>query len=151
MNKLEALVITGKLEVQFQGKEQLVNEVINLQKFIVENDLDNLAISFGRLSEFIKDLEIDVSTDMKFLYDLIVSAEVPMKKEEIDKSIDTLNLSIRTENCLKRAGMWTIRDLLAMKTMEGWMKVPNLGKKSFDETILKLKKLGFELKLEDED
>ena len=146
MNKLEALVITGKLELQFQGNEQLINEVINLRKFIVENDLDNLAISFGRLSELTKDLETDASTDMKFLYDLIVSAEVPMKKEGIDKSIETLNLSTRTYNCLRRAGVWTIRDFLTKKTT-----VQSLGRKSYEETILKLKELGFELELEVEE
>ena len=114
MNKLEALVITGKLEVRFQGKEQLLNEVANLQKFIAENDFDNLAISFGRLSELTKDFTPNVSDYINSLYDFIFEVKEPLKreqelglKEKLAMTLEELDVSLRTFNCLRRAGINT--------------------------------------------
>ena len=59
-------------------------------------------------------------------------------------SIDELELSVRSYNCLKRAGINTVQELVA-KTPEEMMKVRNLGKKSLDEVIAKLKDLGLQL------
>ena len=51
MNKFEALIITGKLEVYFAGEKELLDEVKSIQKCIIDDDLINLAISLGRLDE----------------------------------------------------------------------------------------------------
>lgn len=59
-------------------------------------------------------------------------------------SIDELELSVRSYNCLKRAGINTVQELVA-KTPEEMMKVRNLGKKSLDEVLAKLKDLGLQL------
>ena len=59
-------------------------------------------------------------------------------------SIDELELSVRSYNCLKRAGINTVQELVA-KTPDEMMKVRNLGKKSLDEVLAKLKDLGLEL------
>lgn len=77
-------------------------------------------------------------------------AEVMIEKEDdkIDKvlemSIDELELSVRSYNCLKRAGINTVEEL-TNKTPEDMMKVRNLGRKSLEEVLAKLKELGLEL------
>ena len=79
------------------------------------------------------------------------SAEVMVEKEEDDKEkalemiIDELELSVRSYNCLKRAGINTVEEL-CNKTPEDMMKVRNLGRKSLEEVLAKLKELGLELR-----
>ena len=78
-------------------------------------------------------------------------AEVIVEKEEddsqkvMDMNIDELELSVRSYNCLKRAGINTVEEL-TNKTAEDMMKVRNLGKKSLDEVNAKLKELGLDFK-----
>ena len=62
----------------------------------------------------------------------------------VEKTIDDLDLSVRSYNCLKRAGINTVKELAAM-TEEEMLKVRNLGKKSFEEVVEKLHSLGLEL------
>ena len=59
-------------------------------------------------------------------------------------SIDELELSVRSYNCLKRAGINTVGELVN-KTPEDMMKVRNLGRKSLEEVLFKLKELGLQL------
>ena len=78
------------------------------------------------------------------------NAEVMIEKEDDEKekvlemSIDELELSVRSYNCLKRAGINTVEEL-TNKTSEDMMKVRNLGRKSLEEVLAKLKELGLEL------
>ncbi|MEG2834284.1 MAG: DNA-directed RNA polymerase subunit alpha C-terminal domain-containing protein, partial [Ruthenibacterium sp.] len=60
-----------------------------------------------------------------------------------------LDLSVRSFNCLKRAGINTVEDLIN-KSEDEMMKVRNLGRKSLEEVIAKLQSLGFSLTNEDE-
>ena len=62
-------------------------------------------------------------------------------RHELNKSIDELELSVRSYNCLKRAGINTVEDLCA-KTMDDLMKVRNMGRKSLDEILNKLESMG---------
>ena len=77
-------------------------------------------------------------------------AEVIVEKEEddsqkvMDMNIDELELSVRSYNCLKRAGINTVEEL-TNKTAEDMMKVRNLGRKSLEEVLAKLKELGLSL------
>ena len=64
-------------------------------------------------------------------------------------TIEELDLSVRSFNCLKRASINTVQDLTE-KTEDEMMKVRNLGRKSLDEVINKLASLGFSLRSEDE-
>lgn len=64
-------------------------------------------------------------------------------------TIEELDLSVRSFNCLKRAGINTVEDLIS-KTEEDMMKVRNLGRKSLDEVVAKLESLGFTLHHDDE-
>ena len=64
-------------------------------------------------------------------------------------TIEELDLSVRSFNCLKRAGINTVEDLIS-KTEEDMMKVRNLGRKSLDEVIAKLKSMDLSLSKEEE-
>ena len=73
-----------------------------------------------------------------------------LKSEKIcDMSIDELELSVRSFNCLKRAGINTVGELTD-KTPDDMMKVRNLGRKSLEEVLGKLKELGLSLNVGDE-
>ena len=83
------------------------------------------------------------------------SAEIMIEKEDDEKEkalemcIDELELSVRSYNCLKRAGINTVEEL-TNKTSEDMMKVRNLGRKSLEEVLAKLKELGLQLNPSDE-
>ena len=64
-------------------------------------------------------------------------------------TIEELDLSVRSFNCLKRAGINTVEDLI-QKSEDDMMKVRNLGRKSLEEVIHKLESLGFSLQSDDE-
>lgn len=89
------------------------------------------------------------------LSDKASSAEVMLEKDDkgkekiLEMTIEDLDLSVRSFNCLKRAGINTVEDLIN-KSEEDMMKVRNLGRKSLEEVIQKLNSLGFSLQKEDE-
>lgn len=89
------------------------------------------------------------------LSDKASSAEVMVEKGDkgkeiiLEMTIEDLDLSVRSFNCLKRAGINTVEDLIN-KSEEDMMKVRNLGRKSLEEVIQKLNSLGFSLQKEDE-
>ena len=64
-------------------------------------------------------------------------------------TIEELDLSVRSFNCLKRAGINTVEDLIN-KSEDDMMKVRNLGRKSLEEVMYKLNSLGFNLRKDDE-
>ena len=68
------------------------------------------------------------------------------KTTALEMSIDELELSVRSYNCLKRAGINTVQELCS-KTPDEMMKVRNLGRKSLDEVLEKLKELGLKLNM----
>jgi DNA-directed RNA polymerase subunit alpha len=71
------------------------------------------------------------------------------KVKVMELNIDELELSVRSFNCLKRAGINTVEEL-TNKTPEDMMKVRNLGRKSLEEVLAKLKELGLHLRQSDE-
>ena len=91
---------------------------------------------FVHLSEEAIDAEIMVEKDDKG------------KEKALEMTIEELDLSVRSFNCLKRAGINTVEDLVS-KTEEEMMKVRNLGRKSLEEVIEKLHSLGFSLSNDD--
>ncbi|MBE5958948.1 MAG: DNA-directed RNA polymerase subunit alpha [Lachnospiraceae bacterium] len=99
------------------------------------------------LSEHLK-LFIDLSENAKNV-DIMVEPVDDEKDKVLEMSIDELELSVRSYNCLKRAGINTLQDL-TNKTSEDMMKVRNLGRKSLDEVLAKLKEYGLELKPSDD-
>ena len=81
----------------------------------------------------------------------VSSVEIMVEKEEevLEMTIEELDLSVRSYNCLKRAGINTVEEL-ANKSEDDMMKVRNLGKKSLEEVIQKLEELGLGLKPSEE-
>jgi len=102
------------------------------------------AISLGAkiLSEHLN-LFIDLSDQAKNA-EIMVEKEETKKEKVLEMTIEELDLSVRSYNCLKRAGINTVEDL-TNKTEEDMMKVRNLGKKSLEEVLQKLNALGLSL------
>ena len=92
-------------------------------------------------------LFVDLSDDAK-------NAEIMIEKEEskiekvLETTIEELDLSVRSYNCLKRAGINTVQDLTA-RSENDMMKVRNLGRKSLEEVIAKLDGMGLSLSNDD--
>ena len=107
------------------------------------------AISLGAkiLNEHLN-LFVDLSDEAKNA-EIMVEREETIKEKVLEMTIEELDMSVRSFNCLKRAGIDTVEDL-TNRTEEDMIKVRNLGKKSLEEVILKLHSLGLELKKEEE-
>ena len=107
------------------------------------------AISLGAkiLNEHLN-LFVDLSDEAKNA-EIMVECEETIKEKVLEMTIEELDMSVRSFNCLKRAGIDTVEDL-TNRTEEDMIKVRNLGKKSLEEVILKLHSLGLELKKEEE-
>ena len=102
------------------------------------------AVSFGAkiLNEHLN-LFIDLSDNAKDT-SIMVEKEEGKKEKVLEMSIEELDLSVRSYNCLKRAGINTVEDL-ANKTEDEMMKVRNLGRKSLEEVLNKMAELGLSL------
>ena len=107
------------------------------------------AISLGAkiLNEHLN-LFVELSDEAKKA-EIMVEREETIKEKVLEMTIEELDMSVRSFNCLKRAGIDTVEDL-TNKTEEDMIKVRNLGKKSLEEVISKLHSLGLDLKKEEE-
>ncbi len=99
------------------------------------------------LSEHLS-LFIDLSENAKTA-EVMIEKEDNAKEKVLEMNIDELELSVRSYNCLKRAGINTVEEL-TNSTPEDMMKVRNLGRKSLEEVLAKLKELGLQLNQGDE-
>lgn len=81
--------------------------------------------------------------------EIMVEKEEENKNKLLEMSIEELDLSVRSYNCLKRAGINTVEELI-QRNEEDMMKVRNLGKKSLEEVIKKLNELGLSLRKSDD-
>ena len=99
------------------------------------------------LSEHLN-LFIDLSENAKTA-EVMVEKEDDEKEKVLEMTIEELDLSVRSFNCLKRAGINTVEDLVS-KSEDEMMKVRNLGRKSLEEVMAKLDSLGFKLNTDDE-
>ena len=104
------------------------DEAVSLAAKVLSAHLD----SFINLSENAQRVEV------------IAAKEDEGKEKVLEMSIDELELSVRSYNCLKRAGINTVEEL-TNRTPDDMMKVRNLGRKSLEEVLAKLKELGLEL------
>ncbi|KZL93202.1 DNA-directed RNA polymerase subunit alpha [Clostridium magnum] len=88
-------------------------------------------------------------TDHANNVEIMVEKEEDKKEKVLEMTIEELDLSVRSYNCLKRAGINTVQELTE-RTMDDMMKVRNLGKKSLEEVEQKLEALGLSLKQSEE-
>lgn len=107
------------------------------------------AVSLGAkiLNEHLN-LFVNLTDDAKKA-EIMVERQETIKEKVLEMTIEDLDMSVRSFNCLKRAGIDTVEDL-TKKTESEMIKVRNLGKKSLEEVIQKLQSLGLELKREDD-
>lgn len=101
-----------------------------------------VSLAANLLVEHLK-LFVDLSENAR-LVDVMVESTTDEKEKVLEMNIDELELSVRSYNCLKRAGINTVQELIN-KTPEDMMKVRNLGRKSLEEVLAKLKELGLQL------
>ncbi|MBQ1414713.1 MAG: DNA-directed RNA polymerase subunit alpha, partial [Lachnospiraceae bacterium] len=102
----------------------------------------------AKVQSAILDLFIDLSKNTRNV-EIFVDKPETENDKILEMNIDELELSVRSYNCLKRAGINTVEELTS-KTAEEIMKVRNLGKKSLEEVLGKLKDLGLELNSEED-
>ena len=122
------------------GFDKLTLEILTNGKIIPEDALGLSArILTENLNLFTNLTEIDIATD--------VMKEVDTTSDDriLERTIEELDLSVRSYNCLKRAGINTVYDLTEKSEAE-MMKVRNLGRKSLEEVKIKLADLGLGLK-----
>ncbi|MBR5544629.1 MAG: DNA-directed RNA polymerase subunit alpha, partial [Clostridia bacterium] len=93
-------------------------------------------------------LFVDLSEEARETETMIVKND-DSKTKVLEMTIEELDLSVRSFNCLKRASINTVEDL-TNKTEDDMMRVRNLGRKSLEEVIAKLESLGLSLRKEDE-
>lgn len=147
-------IYTPVKKVNYQIENTRVGQMVDLDRLVIEIWTDGSLKPFEALSLAAKiltghlELFIDLSEATKNTK-VIIEKEENKKERILEKSIEELELSVRSFNCLKRAGISTVEDL-ANKTESDMMKVRNLGKKSLDEVVAKLHALGLDFAPEEE-
>ena len=147
-------IYTPVKKVNYQVENTRVGQMVDFDKLIIEVWTDGSLKADEALSLAAKvmtghlELFIDLSEATKNTQ-VMVEKEESKKEKVLEMSIEDLELSVRSFNCLKRAGISTVEDL-ANKTEEDMMKVRNLGKKSLDEVTHKLRSLGLDFAKEEE-
>jgi DNA-directed RNA polymerase subunit alpha len=142
-------IYTPVKKVNYMVENTRVGQVTDYDKLTLEVWTDGSikpdeAISLGAkvLNEHLN-LFIDLSDHAKHT-EIMVEKEETKKEKVLEMTVEELDLSVRSYNCLKRAGINTVEDLIS-KTEEDMMKVRNLGKKSLEEVLQKLNSLGLSL------
>ena len=142
-------IYTPVLKVNYQVEDTRLGQVTDYDKLTLEVWTDGtisakeaISQAANLLNEHLK-LFVDLS-DESSITEVLVEKNEKGKEKILEMTIEELDLSVRSFNCLKRAGINTVDDLIN-KSEEEMMKVRNLGKKSFDEVREKLQSLGFDL------
>lgn len=142
-------IYTPVRRVNYTVENTRVGQITDYDKLTLEvwtngNLKPDEAISLGAkiMSEHLN-LFIDLSDQAKHT-EIMVEKEETKKEKVLEMTIEELDLSVRSYNCLKRAGINTVEDL-TNKTEEDMMKVRNLGRKSLEEVLSKLNALGLSL------
>ena len=139
-------IYTPVKKVNYQVKNTRVGQMVDYDKLIIEVWTDGSLKAHEALSLAAKvmtghlELFIDLSEATKNTQ-VMIEKEESKKEKVLETSIEELELSVRSFNCLKRAGIATVEDL-TNRSESDMMKVRNLGKKSLDEVTAKLHSLG---------
>ena len=147
-------IFTPVYNVSYSVEDTRVGNITDFDKLTLEvltngtiSAKEAVSLAAKILSEHLS-LFIDLSDEAKNT-EIMVDREETIKEKVLEMTIEELDMSVRSFNCLKRAGIDTVEDLIN-KTEEDMMKVRNLGKKSLEEVINKLESLGLELKPSEE-
>lgn len=147
-------IYTPVLKVNYTVENTRVGQVTDLDKLTLEAWTDGTisaqeAVSLGAkiLTDHL-DLFVDLSEEARETETMIVKND-DSKGVILSMTIEELDLSVRSFNCLKRAGINTVEDL-TNRTEEDMMRVRNLGRKSLEEVIAKLDSMNLSLRKEDE-
>ncbi len=147
-------IYTPVKKVNYQVENTRVGQRVDYDKLTIEVWTDGSLKAHEALSLAAKvmtghlELFIDLSETTKNTQ-VMVEKEESKKEKVLEMSIEELELSVRSYNCLKRANISTVEDLISKSETE-MMKVRNLGKKSFDEVTAKLHSLGLDFAQEED-
>ena len=147
-------IYTPVKKVNYQIKNTRVGQMVDYDKLIIEIWTDGSLKAHEALSLAAKvmtshlNIFIDLSEATRNTQ-VMIEKEESQKEKVLETSIEELELSVRSFNCLKRAGIATVEDLISRSEYD-MMKVRNLGKKSLDEVIAKLHSLGLNFAEEEE-
>ena len=147
-------IYTPVLKVNYTVENTRVGQQTDLDKLILDVETDGTipadeaaSLAAKILNEHLN-LFVDLSEEMSNA-EIMVEKDDDGKEKVLEMTIEELDLSVRSFNCLKRAGINTVEDLIG-KSEDDMMKVRNLGRKSLDEVIGKLASLGFKLSKEED-
>ena len=147
-------IYTPVLKVNYTVDNTRVGQITDFDKLTLDvwtngviNAEEAVSLAAKVLTEHLN-LFVNLS-DKASSAELMVEKDDKGKEKILEMTIEDLDLSVRSFNCLKRAGINTVEDLIN-KSEEDMMKVRNLGRKSLEEVIQKLNSLGFSLQKEDE-
>ncbi|MBQ6336704.1 MAG: DNA-directed RNA polymerase subunit alpha [Ruminococcus sp.] len=147
-------IYTPVLKVNYTVDNTRVGQITDYDKLTLSvwtngviNAQEAVSLAAKVLTEHLN-LFVNLS-DKGYNTEIMVQKDDKGKEKVLEMTIEELDLSVRSFNCLKRAGINTVEDLIS-KSEEDMMKVRNLGRKSLEEVVFKLDTLGFSLRKEDE-
>ena len=147
-------IYTPVLKVNYTVENTRVGQITDYDKLTLEvwtngtiNAMEAVSLGAKILNEHLN-LFGDLSGEAYDTEVMVVKSDNG-KEKELEMTIEELDLSVRSFNCLKRAQINTVEDL-TNRTEEDMMKVRNLGRKSLDEVVAKLNSLGFDLRRDEE-
>ena len=146
---------TPVLKANFNVDNTRVGNVVDKNKLTLEVWTDGSIKADEAVSMSAKiliehfELFLNLAEGISETQSIMAETKDTAKEKVLDLTIDELDLSVRSFNCLKRAGINTVEDLINKSEMD-MMKVRNLGRKSLEEVIAKLDSFGFGLKKEEE-
>ena len=147
-------IFTPIKKVNYEVESTRVGQNIDFDKLILEvwtNGTMSAREVVSLAAKIVEDhirLFVDLSENMSGM-DILTSPAADQQQRVLEMNIEDMDLSVRSYNCLKRAGIHTVEDL-TKKTEDDMLKVRNLGRKSLDEVIHKLQRLGLDLKPKEE-
>ncbi len=147
-------IYTPVLRVNYNVENTRVEHITDYDKLTLDVETDGTIDATMAVSLAAKTM-CELLNQFVALSEEAMNVEIMVEKEDggkekiLEMTIEELDLSVRSFNCLKRAGINTVEDLIN-KSEDEMMKVRNLGRKSLEEVIAKLESLGFTLTKDDE-
>jgi len=147
-------IYTPVYQVSYNVESTRVGSISDYDKLTIDVETNGTLTATEAISLSAKVLNdhftlfVDLSDEARNT-ETMIEREETIKEKVLEMTIEELDLSVRSFNCLKRAGIDTVEDLIN-RTEEDMIKVKNLGKKSLEEVIFKLQSLGLELRKEED-